>query len=1353
VEPDRLITAGKPLVDQLCNGRLGAFLVRWKKAFIAAALLIVVLIGAAYAFLVFYDFNNLKPMLAQLVKDATGRELTIGGDIDIKLGLTPTLLAEGIRFQNAPWGSRSALAEVKQIQLRIALLPLLRGKFNFIQLVLLEPDVILEFNQAGKSNFRFGTARESEKDTTLPVLAFSDVRIEEGVLTYKNEPSDKTFRVGLERLQAVIPGLDKLVQLDFEGTLDDVFFTLQGTFGPIAAWIEPGHSLPVDLTAKAGGASFTVKGEARDPINFRDLSFRIHAEGPSAAEIARLSGVENVPELGGFKLAAKVADPEGKLALEELDIQVGSEQLAELRLTGAVRDLLAPRGIELDFSVRGNDAANMTKFGLPPPLARGAFSATGRIIDPEANIYAMRDLEVVLGDKTIGGRLQLNMAAESPYLTADLASPQFGLGPFTLAVKLIRPADKLAVEKLDLQIGSEKLARIRLRGAVDDLLGLEGVNLDFGFRGEDLANLKELTGRNLPVRGAFSGSGKVIIPVRRKLKIPELKVVVGNSNITGSLGLDLRGHKPRYSAVLSSQKLRLQRVLVPEFAELGWVKALDDLGPVELAVKLAGFAEELSVEKIELRAGTKRLAKLNLSGAINDLRAQRGIDLGFTVRGKNVANLKKFIGQPLPVAGEYALSGRITDSRAKIYRANNLEITLGENNLVGWLALNLAGQWPRMAAELSTQTFNLQPLSLSAATALANLRKVSDLGPLKLNIKVTKATGKLSIEQIDLHAGRDNLVEVDLSGAIGDVSNQRGLNLNFEVRGNEIANLEELVGHSLPVKGAYGASGHLTDPVAKNYKVNNLELSLADNQISGWVNLNLAQKQPQLTTELWAPHFNLKPVTLPGLESLRGIADLGHLKLGVKLTRSGERLAAENLNLNMGRTELVEVMLKGTVDDLLNLRGFELDFAARGKDLSDIKEVGFPEVPVQVPFSATGRVLDPAPRIYQFPSLEVFLGDNYALGSLGLNLTEKRPRVTAEMSSQEIDLRPLLARSDKETVTESKPTGSSPERDRVFSSEPWSLDKLRLIDADIKIRDKKVLLPNLALTDVMIDIMLKNGNLRVKPLKFTVGSGRAEGQLNILSQGKTPTVAMELRIDQFDIGAMLEDLGAQRTLDGTLDIDFRLSGQGNSTADFLAGSNGEIYLVMSDGRAASRYLDLLQRYLGSDVLRLLNPFQVRRASAPVNCFVGHIEITDGLADSKLLLDTDQSSIFSAGDVNLKTERLNFGITPVPKRGYGVRGAASVSFSFRRLSQPFRLGGTLANPSLALDSTRTAFVIGRFAGALALGPLGIPLFFSDISLGRRDPCPIAIEAVKEAIARRDQGLDPQRTPRRKSCLLW
>ena len=115
------------------------------------------------------------------------------------------------------------------------------------------------------------------------------------------------------------------------------------------------------------------------------------------------------------------------------------------------------------------------------------------------------------------------------------------------------------------------------------------------------------------------------------------------------------------------------------------------------------------------------------------------------------------------------------------------------------------------------------------------------------------------------------------------------------------------------------------------------------------------------------------------------------------------------------------------------------------------------------------------------------------------------------------------------------------------------------------------------------------------------------------------------------------------------------------------------------------------------------------------------------------MDTDRTSIFGAGDVNLKTETLNLGIKPTPKKG---AGPADVSFSLRELSQPFRLGGTLAKPSLVVDPSRTALVVGKLAGALAMGPVGIAAFFADVSVGKKDACAVAMEAAW----RKDQPAD-------------
>jgi len=216
-------------------------------------------------------------------------------------------------------------------------------------------------------------------------------------------------------------------------------------------------------------------------------------------------------------------------------------------------------------------------------------------------------------------------------------------------------------------------------------------------------------------------------------------------------------------------------------------------------------------------------------------------------------------------------------------------------------------------------------------------------------------------------------------------------------------------------------------------------------------------------------------------------------------------------------------------------------------------------------------------------------------------------------------------------------------------------------------------------------------------------------------------------IDQLAIGPMFDKLGYRRSVEGNMNAAFNLDSTGNSVAAWMAGLNGSTRITVSQGRMTSEYLELLEKYLGSGILNMINPFQEKREYTPVNCFVNTIDIKGGLADVKILLDTDRTSIFSAGDVNLKTERLDMGIKPTPKKG---AMPANISFSFKELSQPFRLGGTLAKPHLAIDPGRTAFVIGKMAGAVALGPVGIAAFFADVSVGKQNPCAVALEVINE-----------------------
>ena len=98
---------------------------------------VIVLVVAAVVVLAVVDFNDYKPELQAQVKQATGRDLTIEGDIKFGLSSTPSLGVSGVPFANAVWGSRPAMATVERFEVQVALAPLISGTID-IQRVLLK---------------------------------------------------------------------------------------------------------------------------------------------------------------------------------------------------------------------------------------------------------------------------------------------------------------------------------------------------------------------------------------------------------------------------------------------------------------------------------------------------------------------------------------------------------------------------------------------------------------------------------------------------------------------------------------------------------------------------------------------------------------------------------------------------------------------------------------------------------------------------------------------------------------------------------------------------------------------------------------------------------------------------------------------------------------------------------------------------------------------------------------------------------------------------------------------------------------------------------------------------------------
>lgn len=162
-------------------------------------LLIVVVLGGALVALSFVDLGRFAPQIEAAAKQATGRTLKIEGPLHVGLSLSPSLVAEKIRFSNAAWGSRSDMVTADKLSLQLDILPLLSGKVALKSVTLDGADILVETNKNGLGNWVFDTssskpAAASSSGGGMSLQGIPAVEMHDLKLAYRDGSTGKTTK-------------------------------------------------------------------------------------------------------------------------------------------------------------------------------------------------------------------------------------------------------------------------------------------------------------------------------------------------------------------------------------------------------------------------------------------------------------------------------------------------------------------------------------------------------------------------------------------------------------------------------------------------------------------------------------------------------------------------------------------------------------------------------------------------------------------------------------------------------------------------------------------------------------------------------------------------------------------------------------------------------------------------------------------------------------------------------------------------------------------------------------------------------------------------------------------------------
>ena len=425
-----------------------------------------------------------------------------------------------------------------------------------------------------------------------------------------------------------------------------------------------------------------------------------------------------------------------------------------------------------------------------------------------------------------------------------------------------------------------------------------------------------------------------------------------------------------------------------------------------------------------------------------------------------------------------------------------------------------------------------------------------------------------------------------------------------------------------------------------------------------------------------------------------------------------------------------KVSAEGSIQDLMTGRGIDLKLDVEGEDLAQFEKFTGEPLPLKGPFRFSGQVVSPSEKEVKISDLLIVLGESQIQGTVNVTRDAKRPLIEAKLTSKKVDLRPVLADNRTSDGKQKQPAGAGASKDKVFPAQPFDLSTLQNFDAKISLRVDQVIGLISALDNYHSEINLQNGHLIMKPFTADVGGGNFSATLDLVTRANTARLKTKISAKKINLGEMLKKMDISEDVEGSLDLDIDLAGQGNSVAALMAGLNGYFIASMGKGKMPVKYLNLVGAGLGRNMLDIVNPLADKSNRAQINCAVCDFNIKDGIANGDaIIIDDPQKTLISHGTLNLKTEALDFGIHTKPKGGIGTKETGKVNISLSQITKPFKLSGTLANPSLGISPGRTATILGR----ALLAPGGIATLFVSGSYGDQNPCLVAAKKAKEHAA--------------------
>ncbi|MEL6364874.1 MAG: AsmA family protein [Pseudomonadota bacterium] len=341
---------------------------------------------------------------------------------------------------------------------------------------------------------------------------------------------------------------------------------------------------------------------------------------------------------------------------------------------------------------------------------------------------------------------------------------------------------------------------------------------------------------------------------------------------------------------------------------------------------------------------------------------------------------------------------------------------------------------------------------------------------------------------------------------------------------------------------------------------------------------------------------------------------------------------------------------------------------------------GFGPASLSGAFKADGKTFTFADAAFAFDEMA-------GTGAVSIDLSGARPKVTAEASVGDLDLRPYLTAAPVDDAAAESAAG---EGFPAWSEEPIDVSALRIADLDLTLKTGAILLDGLSIERSALTATAINGVLVAKLTDLGLYGGAGTGEARIDARNATPAFTIQADVSGFDADAFAREAMKLDRLEGTAALTASFTARGASEAAIVRSLDGSGRFMVTEGAirgvdvgaAANDALALIDQTNLQNAANLRSAAGAGRRTAFSRLGGAFTSAKGVMALQDVAMAAGRLSIVGAGTVDLPRQRTDIDLTAAYQRVVNgqVGGQRSV---------PLQIGGTFSEPTFGLDVKRAA----------------------------------------------------------------